>query len=298
MKFGIVFPTYFSFCTKEFMLRASRRIEALGYDSIWFPDHLAIPEGGKGYLPSYEWPEPLTLAAYLAARTERLRIGWDVLVTPYRSPFLMAKSIATLDLLTEGRVIVGLGVGHLESEFRGLGIPFAKRGDITNEYIEIMQALWTKQRASYSGSTFTFADLRAEPKPFQKPHPPVWIGGNSPPALRRAARLGQGWHPMHPLPDELRRGVAAIRAARKEHRRRGPFTFSYSCPWMTLTRALLGAERTFLSGSLDQVVGDLRELKSAGCSYAVLRLGRNPKSGREMMEAVELFGKKGLPLFK
>ena len=279
------------------MVKAVQRIEALGYDSIWFADHLVIPRQDSSHFRSDVWPEPVTLAAYLAAHTERVRIGWDVLVTTYRSPFFLAKSLATLDVLTEGRVIAGLAAGYLEREFAALGVPFKERGAMTDEHIRVMKALWTEDPVSFSGRYYAFSDVHALPKPVQQPHPPIWIGGNSRPAMRRAVKLGQGWHSLHPKPEELKSCVAYLRQVERTEGRKQTVV-SYSCPWMRITDKPLGQDRPSLSGSAAQVTEDFRALERLGVSYAAVRFGLASKDGAETLHDLEAFATQVMPKFK
>ena len=142
-----------------------------------------------------EWLDPFDTLAFLAGVTERVRIGMSVLIVPYRHPFDVARRVATIDVLSGGRFVLGTGVGWLEEEFDLLGVPFQRRGKRTREYVEMMKALWTEDSPRYEGE---FVQLREDvnvlPRPLQKPHPPIWVGGESEYALKRVVRFGDGWH--------------------------------------------------------------------------------------------------------
>ena len=149
--------------------------------------------------------------AFIAGATTRLAVNASVIVLPYHEPITLAKAVATLDVLSGGRVVLSVGVGHAEDEFRALGVPFEKRGRIADEYLEVMKVLWTEDAPCYEGEFVQFRDVRFEPKPVQQPHPRIWIGGNSTAALRRAARHGSGWMPWLVTPDELPASLAELR---------------------------------------------------------------------------------------
>ena len=148
--------------------------------------------------------DPFTILSYIAAVTTRIGLGTSVLVLPYHHPMRLAKAAATLDVLSGGRVILGVGVGVIAQELNAMGSPYAERGALTDEAIAIMQALWTQARPSHHGRVYRFSGMAFAPKPLQKPHIPILIGGVSRAAIRRAARLGNGWHPMAMPPEVLR----------------------------------------------------------------------------------------------
>lgn len=187
------------------------RAEELGFDSVWVHDHVFnvghVFEriGGRPYY------EPLTLLSFVAARTSRVRLGTSVLVLPYHNPIRLAKAAATLDVLSGGRLILGVGVGGIEKEMHAMGTPFAERGAFSDEAIGVMRALWTEAEPRFDGKYSRFAGMPFSPKPLQKPSIPVVIGGVSRAAIRRAARLGDGWQPLGLSPNALRDGMATLR---------------------------------------------------------------------------------------
>jgi probable F420-dependent oxidoreductase len=160
--------------------------------------------GGKPYY------EPLTLLSFVAARTERVRLGTSVLVLPYHNPIRLAKTAATLDVLSGGRLILGVGVGAIEKEMHAMGSPFKERGAVTDEAITVMRALWTEEDPRFDGKYSRFAGMKFSPKPLQKPSIPVVIGGVSRAAIRRAARIGDGWQPLGLSPEALGQGIALL----------------------------------------------------------------------------------------
>ena len=187
------------------------RADELGFDSVWVHDHVFNVGhvfdriGGKPYY------EPLTLLSFVAARTKRVRLGTSVLVLPYHNPIRLAKTAATLDVLSGGRLILGVGVGAIEKEIEALGSPFKERGAVTDEAIAVMRTLWTEEDPSFNGKYSRFAGMKFSPKPLQKPSIPVVIGGVSRAAIRRAARTGDGWQPLGLSPDAMRPGIALLR---------------------------------------------------------------------------------------
>ncbi|MBM4246385.1 MAG: LLM class flavin-dependent oxidoreductase, partial [Deltaproteobacteria bacterium] len=217
MRFGIAVPNYGPLATAENMVRLARRAEALGLDSIWVADHLVAPVGVQSIYPFDKSPdpkpgdmgvieefyEPLTTLAFLAGTTSRIRLGVSVYVMPYRNPVVTAKTVATLDALSGGRAIFGVGVGWLREEFTALGQDARHRGRVTDEYLEVCRRLWRDEVAEFAGRHYTLPAVRSGPKPVQRPWPPIWIGGNSEAAERRAIALGDGLHLIDLSPGEV-----------------------------------------------------------------------------------------------
>src|SRR2546430_2418930 len=187
------------------------RAEELGVDSVWVHDHVFNVGhvfdriGGKPYY------EPLTLLSFVAARTRRVRLGTSVLVLPYHNPVRLAKAAATLDVLSGGRLIMGVGVGLIEKEIRAVGSPCAERGAFTDEAIRAMRVLWTGDEPKFDGKYSRFDGMKFSPKPLQKPSIALVIGGVSRQAIRRAALLGDGWQPLGLSPEALGQGIATLR---------------------------------------------------------------------------------------
>lgn len=185
-------------CTEPDVLgRVAEHAEAAGFESLWVSEHLVLSD--PRVAPSPMDPqapilEPVASLAFAAARTTTLRLGTGVIVLPLRNPLVLAKELATLDVLSNGRVLFGIGVGYVEREFRALGVPFEDRGERADEYLDAMRAIWTQDRPAFEGRFFAFGDVQACPRPVQRPHPPVVVGGWTRPALRRAAERGSGWY--------------------------------------------------------------------------------------------------------
>ena len=213
----------------DILRQLARAADTLGYEVITISDHVVLPTKTSAPYPyakdgqfpvdaSSDYLEPIALVGWLLAATRRVRLGISVLVVPYRNPVVTAKQLATLDVLSGGRVIVGAGVGWWPEEFELLQAPpFAERGAVTDEYLRLMKELWTADRPHFAGRYYRFQDAGALPHPVQKPHPPIWIGGHTERALRRTAELADAWHPIGLRdtielgPDELAAKVARIR---------------------------------------------------------------------------------------
>src|SRR5438477_5936154 len=208
MQFGFGAPVSGPLSTPVNLARIAAEGEAMGYDYATISDHVVIPrdiEAKYPYSDTGEFPgrsrgdrhEQLTAVAFVAGKTSRLRLVTSVTVVPHRPAVLQAKMLATIDVLSEGRLTFGIGAGWMKEEFQALGVPpFPERGAVTAEYLDAFRELWTKDDPRFEGRHVKFANILFEPKPVQKPHPPIWVGGESGPALRRTARIGDAWYPI------------------------------------------------------------------------------------------------------
>ncbi len=218
MRFGLFGVNFGACADPALQRRVVLAAEEVGFESVWTGEHIVLPVRDNPVPIPAETPflDSLTSLARIAGVTTRLRLGTGVLVLPHYNPVLLAKAIASVDVLSEGRLIVGFGGGYVEPEFRALGIPFAQRGAITDDSLAAMRALWTQEVPSHAGKFARFADVRFEPKPAQRPHPPIVIGGQVEAALRRAARHGDGWYGYALTVAATRPIVARLRALRAE----------------------------------------------------------------------------------
>jgi probable F420-dependent oxidoreductase len=197
MKFGL-FGINTGQCKRpETIARVARAAEAAGFESVWTAEHIVLPD--PQVPPSPVPPDtflldPTAALSFVAARTERLRLGTGIIILPQRNPVELAKELATVDVVSRGRLLFGLGAGYLEPEFRAMGIPFEDRGARTDEYIDAIKVLWTEAKPRFAGETVRFSGIDAQPRPVQRPHPPIHVGGHSSPAFRRAVRRGNGWY--------------------------------------------------------------------------------------------------------
>jgi probable F420-dependent oxidoreductase len=266
VRYGFYLPTRGATASPEALETLVARGEALGFASVVIADHIVFPvtiTSRYPYTVSGAFPgqgdalEQLPLMAFVAARSRTLRLISSVMILPYRNPVVTAKMLATIDVLSRGRLTVGVGVGWLREEFEALGAPpFERRGAVSDEYLRIFKTLWTQDPASYRGEFYRFEAIRCLPHPVQKPHPPIWVGGHSKAALRRAARLGDGWHPVGANP-AVPLGPAELRASLDELRRlteaegRDPvtLTISYKAPVYDRAPAGDGPDRRPFSGS-------------------------------------------------
>jgi probable F420-dependent oxidoreductase len=291
MHYGFYLPTRGQTATPEALETLVQRAEAFGLHSVMIADHVVFPVAITSKYPytvSGAFPghgdalEQLTLMAFIAAKTTTLRLVPSVMILPYRNPVLTAKMLATVDVLSGGRVTVGVGVGWLQEEFEALGAAdFTQRGAVSNEYLRIFKTLWTEDPASFHGQFYQFDNLRCLPQPIQKPHPPLWIGGHSRPALRRAAQYGDGWHPVGANPAVPLR-PQELQAALNELKRltvvvgRDPstLTISYKAPLYDVTLAAtveqqVGLERRPFSGTTAQIAEDIATYAKLGVSELI-----------------------------
>ena len=267
------------------------RAEELGFDSVWVHDHVFNVGhvfdriGGKPYY------EPLTLLSFVAARTRRVRLGTSVLVLPYHNPIRLAKTAATLDVLSGGRLILGVGVGLVEKEIRAMGSPFAERGAFTDEAIAVMRSLWTEDEPNFEGKYHRFAGMKFSPKPLQKPSIPVVIGGVSRAAIRRAARFGDGWQPLGLSPEALGQGIALLRTEAQARGRDAstiPVSIAMSLGVSTSRRYALGKDPA-------EIVQNAKAYANLGVQTLVI--SANTGDPREARSAIEMVAREVLPAF-
>src|SRR5579863_6017170 len=212
------------------LAEAARLVESLGYESLWTPEHPVIPVNMKTpfpFTPAHKlpdhyatWADPFVALSIAAAVTKRIKLGTGICLLPEREPLITAKVAASLDLFSGGRLLLGVGSGWLREETEAMGANFGLKWKHTREIVEAMRLLWTKREASYEGEIIRFPAVRCEPKPVQKPHPPVILGAHGPKALDRVARTYDGWMPLTDSPDEMKRDVATIRKLAVQHGRK------------------------------------------------------------------------------
>jgi probable F420-dependent oxidoreductase len=249
--------------TTEGIIETACQAEAIGFDAIFVNDHIIVDESPRAaaWAKTYD---PFIALSFIAAHTERIPLGTSVLIMPYRNPIASAKMIATLDQMSGGRVIAGVGVGWNAAEYQALGVPFHERGARTNEYLRVWQACWAPDPVSFTGQFFSFNNMRISPKPLQQPHPPIWVGGSSRAALRRAAAFAQVWQPTPtPLPDLIERQAYLRQACAKIGRQDVPATrMSFRVNFGEITGATAaGNERPVGQGTPAQVAADLQRYR-------------------------------------
>ena len=221
MEIGLHLPQIGPLATREGLTSFAQLAEELGFDSLWVSDHVVVPrsldssypysrDGGFPVPPEMPFQEPIATLLFLAGVTQRVKLGTTVLVIPMRNPIVTAKQLATLDVLSNGRLLLGVGAGWMHEEFEMLGVPFERRGARCDEYIELYKALWTEDNPSFHGKFWQIEQVGFAPKPAQKPHPPIWVGGHGPRALRRAGRLGDAWHAAGGAPEQVAEGYREV----------------------------------------------------------------------------------------
>jgi probable F420-dependent oxidoreductase len=272
MDFGLHLPASSAAVTAEDLVRFAQQAEALGFYCLTVADHIVVPKDISvpyPYTIDGKYPgagyhlETLTTMSFLAGATKRIRFATSVMIAPYRNPILTAKMLSSLDVLSNGRVIVGLGVGWMKEEFNNLQTPpFEDRGKVTDEYIKAFRELWTSDNPSFQGKYCNFANVVFLPKPVQKPTIPIWIGGHSKQAIRRAARLGDGWHPIGgvptiPLePEDIAKDMSMLRE-HAENAGRDPKKIR-----VALKGSLFDREKQIAPGKRRRFIGDAEEIAS------------------------------------
>jgi probable F420-dependent oxidoreductase len=300
MRYGFYLPTRGPMATREGVLTLAKEGERLGFHSAMIADHVVFPvESNSDYPYTLDRKHPgggdaletFSILGVVAGATERLRLVTSVLVLPYRNPVLTAKMVATLDVLSGGRVTLGVGVGWLKEEFEALGSPdFAQRGAVSDEWIAICKQLWTASPASFDGKFYKYRDIRCEPFPLQKPHPPIWVGGHSPAALKRTARHGDGWHPVgaiaaSPLPPD------EMRAQKRDF---GRIEISYKAPLYDTGVPDRGDNRRSFSGTPRQIADDIATF--AGIGVHELIFDFRGQSTFESVSRLQKFAAEVMPL--
>jgi probable F420-dependent oxidoreductase len=285
MQIGFNLPISGPMAIPEAMARVAREGETIGFDYLTLTDHVALPdmrapgypysESGEFYggAPGYRL-EQLVATSWIAAKTDRIRLVLAVMVVPHRPAVLAAKMLASIDVLSGGRLVVGIGAGWLKAEFDAVVTPpFAERGAVTDEYLDAFRTLWTQERPRIDGRYVRMDGLVFDPKPVQKPHPPIWVGGESGPSMRRAARIGDAWYPigsnnahlLDTLP-RLEAGIARLRRLVTEAGRdpaRIGVVYRVKRHAQPMPPASDGNRRVF-SGSIADVLADVRALKALG----------------------------------
>lgn len=310
MRYGFYLPTRGELANRAAIGTLARAGEAAGFHSAMVADHVVFPVTSQSVYPytvSGEHPshgdalEQFAILAFVAGITERLRLVSSVTILPYRNPVLTAKMLATIDVLSEGRLTVGVGVGWLEEEFAALGAEFARRGAVSDEYLRILRLLWTQSPASFAGEFYSFDAIRCEPFPVQKPHPPIWVGGHSQAALRRTARYGDGWHPVGAIaavplpPEEMVRKLAELRRLTTEAGRDfSALTISYKAPLYDVAVPDPDGGRRRFSGSPTDIAGDIAAFAAIGVHELIFDFRGDTLSGS--VERLQRFASQVMPL--
>jgi probable F420-dependent oxidoreductase len=268
------------------------RADELGFDSVWVHDHVFNVGHVLDRIGGRPYYEPMTFLSFVAARTRRVRLGTSVLVLPYHNPVRLAKAAATLDVLCGGRLVMGVGVGLIEKEMQAMGTPFTERGAYTDEAIAVMRALWSSDEPRFAGKYYRFEGMKFSPRPLQTPSIPLVIGGVSRAAIRRAARLGDGWQPLGLSPEALAQGIATLRdEARACGRDAAKIPVSIA---MTLAAARAG--RHALGTGPSEIVKNARAYADVGVETLIISAGTSDPV--EARAALEMVAREVLPAFR
>jgi probable F420-dependent oxidoreductase len=222
MQFGLFSMNMGACSYPEAAAQVAKTAEAAGFESLWAGEHVVLPD--PRVPPSPMEPrdrslDPIVALTHVAAHTQRVRLGTGIIILPQRNPLVLAKELASLDVLSGGRVIFGVGAGYLEPEFRALGAPFEHRGPVTVEYLQAMNAIWSQQQPEFHGRFVSYAGVQAYPQPLQQPHPPIVMGGHSPMAYRRAVEHSNGWYGFALDPEATATALEGLRQAGERYDR-------------------------------------------------------------------------------
>ncbi|MBI2203311.1 MAG: LLM class F420-dependent oxidoreductase [Candidatus Rokubacteria bacterium] len=274
MDIGCHLPNQGPLATGEALGAFAREADKRNVASLWVSDHVIFPRTASGSYPGGRFPhppdkpylEPVTVLAAAAMVTSRARLGASVFILGHRHPIVMAKMLTSIDALSQGRLIVGVGVGWWKEELEMLGAPFHARGRQADEILRAFKELWTAENPKLHGEFFRFENLGFAPKPVQKPHPPIWVGGDSPGAFRRVVTYGDGWHATSKTPEQLREALGRLRAAADAAKR----------PFDSIAISLrYGLKDELLAKGAQAVIDELAQYKRVGLSHILLEFRRD-----------------------
>lgn len=275
MKFGLILPNYGLQATRNAIINSTMAAESNGFDSVWLTDHLALPEADASTFGHIY--ESLTTLSYLAASTRTIRLGLSTLVLPQRNPIEVAKSLATLDNLSRGRLIVSAGIGWSKGEYQNLGYNFQNRGKRMNEAIKILRTCWSGQRIiSFQGEYYHFDNMVFSPAPVQPGGPPLWIAGDSKIVLKRAIGLGNGWHPNGSTPLHLKESLQNVQSITQMQ----GFSIAVRLGILFGDNPIPD-QSGIISGNKEQIVNQIKDYQYAGIYYGILHFKVNSQSERE-----------------
>jgi probable F420-dependent oxidoreductase len=309
MKFGVFLPVSGRAASRQTLMEAAQQAEALGFDSVWAADRLVIPwkiettypyskEATFIVPPDRPFFDTMTCLAFLAGCTERIQLGMSVMVLPYRHPLHWARIATTIDQLSTGRFILGVGVGWMEEEFAAMNAPFKERGKVSDEQLALVKQLWTDEHISFHGQYYNVDDIAFLPKGYRRPSLPIWVGGEGKHAQRRAGRHGDAWFPyfVRVTPQELAAGFASVRSEAKKAGRDPDEVELACCLPLELTPAAGAKITDYLRGSIEQVVDRLKEFIDIGVVHIGLQfmIPHYP----ERKEQIERFAREALPALK
>jgi len=283
LKFGFCLPHDGELSKPYNLTELAMHVERLGFDTLVEPsDHIVMPNrintiypystSGE-YTDTTEDLDQSTTLSFVAAKTEKIRLMTGIAVIPYRNPLTMANTLATVDYLSSGRLDVGAGVGWMKEEFDLLHVPYEERGEVMDEYLRILKEVWSEKNPSFNGKYFQFSNVHFSPKVVQKPHPPIWVGGESPRAIRRAAELGDGWFPIDSNPkfplSNSSQMAEAISRLRKQAKKAGRSPDDVRLGYLAQNFGLndLPEKGKLFFGNSRKILADIKEFESLGVSF-------------------------------
>jgi probable F420-dependent oxidoreductase len=273
MKFGLILPNYGPQATRYSILDSALAAEDLGFDSIWLTDHLALPKKDADRFGHIF--ESTTSLAFLAASTRKVQLGLSTLVLPQRNPVEVAKSMATLDVLSGGRILLTAGIGWSEGEYQNLGYDFHNRAERMDEALKVLRTMWRGQNiVSFKGKYYSFEDLIISPTPVQAGGPPLWVAGDSIFALKRAVQLADGWHPNATSPGNLKNQLSEVNHLLVNR----PFTIAVRFR-LDFNKSV--SSEKMLSGSKENIINELTSYRASGMNYALINFNANSQAERE-----------------
>lgn len=298
MKFGICLPIRIT-ASALTNVDIAKKAESLGFDSVWVSDHVVMPLKHQGRFSDVFY-DPFILLSHIAGQTGKITLGTSVIILPYRNPIVVAKMISTLDMLSEGRVVFGVGAGWMKEEYEALNVEYSHRGARTNEYIEAIKKLWVDDNPDHSGDYCSFSNIKFEPKPYQKPHPPVWVAGSSTYAIKRAAVHGDGWQPTWVSPEDVGAGIHKIRDIAAQNGR-SLEDFVYSARNRVKIKSNGYSENNgdspyTLRGDAESIAEQIRQYQICGVSHFVV--DPDVEDTEEIYQLIETFSDEIMPELK
>lgn len=278
------------------ILRFARKADSLSWDWLTIPEHVVMPTEMAPHMGT-RFVEGMAAAAVLMGATQRIHMMTYILALPYRHPLLLAKQIATMEFIAGGRFTLGTAVGHLEREFAALNVPFEKRGRLTDEYLRVLKQAWTADRPSFSGEFVEFRDLVIEPRPVQKPHPPIFIGGNSKSAMRRAVQLGDGWIPWLVTAEMLPDCIAYMKTLPEYAEKAGRFEILVTTTAYAQDDHHRARGDTTIAGDRDSVLREIDGLRRAGATSVQVRPPK-VETFEQCLEWIEWYDSEIIPQFR
>lgn len=277
----------------EDLVRIAQACDRNGFFYVAVCDHVCVPRERAAAMGT-TWYDTVATLGYLAAATQNVRLMSHVFILPYRHPLLSAKAFATVDALSGGRVILGVGAGHLEGEFATLGVDFKRRGKLLDEAIDLVKKAFLEEYPSHDGPTWPVREVGVAPRPAQRPRPPIWVGGSTPAALKRAAERGDGWLPQGTPRAELPQAIATIREHRRKKLGDAPIEIGTMSEWLYVGKPSFDVGANARTGKPEEIAAHLRGLKDIGVHHFGVRF--RARSSAELIDQIDAFGGGVAPL--